>query len=413
MTQHSRKVLTTHRNPAAAFLSVVLGLSGCGHKVAQGPPPPTPVEVTQVLQQDVPVTREWVATMDGLVNAQVRAQASGYLLRQRYRNGDSVQRGQPLFEIDARSLQAMVSEATAVVAQAQSILQQSITARENALAQRGKTELDVNRLRPLAEERAVSRQELDNAVQADLAARAQVAGANASIDAARSAIDAAKARQQTAELNLSFATVVSPVSGIAGISKAQVGDLVGPSTNELTTVSIVDPILVNFTISEQEYLQVSKWLEGKGAAGGPALQTLPFTLQLTDGSIYPHKGKLHAVNREVNAATGSIEIQTEFPNPGNTLRPGGFGRVSTAGGIERNALLVPQRSIIDVQGKHFVAVTGVDEVVHLRPVSTGITQGALQVIASGLQPGETVVVEGVQKVRDGMTVAPRPYQVQR
>jgi RND family efflux transporter MFP subunit len=273
--------------------------------------------------------------------------------------------------------------------------------------------LDVNRLRPLAEERAVSGQELDDAVQSDLAAQAQVAGSQAAIAAARSAIDAAKARLQTAELNLSFAAVVSPVSGIAGINKAQVGDLVGPSTDVLTTVSVVDPILVNFTISEQDYLQVSKWVDAKGASGDAALKALAFTLQLTDGSVYPHKGNLHAVNREVNAATGAIQIQTEFPNPGNTLRPGGFGRVSTAGGIERGALLVPQRSIVDVQGEHFVAVAGPDAVVHLRPVSMGVTQGPMQVISNGLQAGETVVVEGVQKVRDGLKVAPSPYQAQR
>ncbi len=396
-----------------AILSGVAVISGCERKVAQQAAPPPEVEVIQVQQQDVPEVREWVATMDGLVNAQVRAQVSGYLLRQLYKSGDYVREGQPLFGIDARALQANVSEAKAGVDQAQSNLQQAITSLQNAQAQRGKTQLDVNRLRPLAEERAVSRQELDDAVQADLGAQAQIAGSQAAISAARSAIDAAKARLQTAELNVGFTNVTSPVSGIAGINNAQVGNLVGPQSDPLTTVSVVDPILVSFMVSEQEYLGMIKRVADAGINEQAALDKLVFTLQLTDGSTYPVKGKIHAVNREVDIRTGSIQVQTEFANPGNKLRPGGFGRISTVTGLDRGALLVPQRAVLDVQGQYFVAVVGKDDTVHIHPVALADTVGNMRVISKGLEPGSVVVAEGVQKVRDGIRVTTKAYQAGR
>lgn len=395
---------------ASILLSAALALSGCRQRVAEHhAPPPPEVEVAKVEQRDVPVVQEWVATMDGLINAQVRAQVSGYLTSQRYRSGDFVRKGQPLFDIDSRPLQAAVSEAKAGVDQAVSNLQQAQTALQNAQAQRGKTQLDVARLRPLAEDRAVSRQELDNAVQADLATEAQVAGAKAAIEAARSAIDAAKARLQTANLNLSFSTVISPVSGIAGINNAQVGNLVGPQTDALTTVSVVDPILVSFMLSEQEYLSIARRIGKSGGNDTTALSSLSFTLQLTDGATYPLKGKLHAVNREVDIRTGSIQVQTEFPNPGNTLRPGGFGRVSTVVGIERNAILAPQRAILDIQGQYFMALVDDKNTVRIRPVTLGTTVGNMRVIASGLQPGDTAIASGIQKVRDGIQVQPKSF----
>ncbi len=391
-----------------ALLASMLAAAGCEHKKAPSPAAALPeVEVAQVTQQDIPLVREWVATMDGLVNAEVRVQVSGVLLRQNYRSGDFVRKGAPLFSIDPRPFQAAVNEAQASVGEAEGKLKQATKDTESFRAQRGKTQLDVARLRPLAAERAASGQELDNAVQADLAAAAQLASAEAAIGTAKSVIDGAKAKLDSAQLNLSYTTVTSPIDGIAGINNAQVGNLVGPASDPLTTVSTVDPILVTFTVSEQDYFAVVKRDSGK--LDQAALDKLEFTLQLSDDSNYPHKGRIHAVDRQVDVKTGSILVQTAFPNPGNLLRPGGFGRVSTVAGIERGALLVPQRAIVEIQGLHLVAVVSPGDQVKLQPVTPGAVVGTMRAVTGALKPGDSIVVEGVQKIRDGMKVRPKPF----
>ncbi len=403
-------------SPRSILLSVVLLCAallpaGCGEKPAPPPAAPPVVEVVDVVQQDVPITREWVATLDGFVNAEIRAKVSGYLLKQEYVNGDFVRKGQPLFQIDARPFQATLDQANANVEQAKSKLEQAKASLQRAQAQQGKTEMDVNRYTPLARESAISQQELDNAVQANLAAKAQVAAAEAEIETAKAAIEAANAAVESAKLDLGFTRVLSPVDGVAAIATVQVGDLVGPQSGTLTTVSTVDPILVNFTASEQEYLALMK---GLGEMSIPLaekfLKEWKFQLQLANGEIYPHTGQFWATNRQVDVRTGAILIQTRFPNPGNVLRPGGFGRISTTARTIQGALLVPQRAVSELQGSYQVAVVGPDNKVTIRPVKVGQQFGTMFVIMEGVKPGERVVAEGVQKVREGMPVTPKPFQ---
>jgi len=381
-----------HRSCAGVVLSIAsLALVGC-EKEQAAPPPPPDVEVVEVAQKDVPVTRDWVATLDGKVNAVVRAQVAGYLLKQNYANGAFVSKGTQLFQIDPRPFQAVLDQAKANLAQAQGNLQR-------AQAQLGKTEIDVARYTPLAKQQAISQQELDDAVQANLAAKAQVEASKAAIDGAKAAID-------NAQLNLGFTRVDSPVDGVAAIATAQVGDLVGPqSPSPLTTVSTVNPILVNFTPSEQDYLNVAH------LTGGEAyLRKLDFELVLANGSSYPHKGHIYAINREVDVRTGAILVQAEFPNPGNVLRPGGFGRIGAVVRVQQGALLVPQSAVNELQGGYLIGVVGSDNKASLRPVKTGPKVGTMWVVAEGLKPGERVIAEGIQRVRDGMVVNPKPFQ---
>jgi len=381
---------------AAALSAALLFLAGCGEeKKAEAAPPD--VEVVSVTQKDVPIVREWVATMTGFVNAQIRAQVSGYIVKQLYTNGAYVSKGTPLFQLDARTFQAALDQATGNLTQSKADLQK-------AEAQLGKTQLDVDRYTPLAKQGAISQQELDDAVQANLAAKGQVA-------AAKAAIEAATAAQETARLNLGYATIVSPVDGVAGISSAQVGDFVGPtSPNPLTTVSTINPILVTITPSEQNYLAVMRAAEKSGMTETQILNSLSWELELTDGTTYPQKGKFYALDRQVNVQTGAITLQLAFPNPGNVLRPGGFGNVRTVARIDKGALLVPQRAVTDVQGKYLVGVVGTDNKVNIRPVTVGEKVGAMWIISEGLKPGDRIVAEGTQKIRDGIVVNPKPFQ---
>jgi len=379
----------------AAILTVLstLFFAGCGPKEQAGPPPPPDVEVVQVEQRDVPVTKDWVATLDGSVNAQIRAQVAGYLLQQDYQNGSFVRKGTPLFQIDPKPFQAVLDQAKANLDQARGNLQQ-------AEARLGKTQMDVARYTPLAKESAISQQELDDAVQANLAAKAQVESAKAAIEAARAAVD-------TAQLNLGFTTIASPVDGVAAIATAQVGDLVGPQSPALTMVSTVNPILANFTPSEQEYLNA---MRATGGSEDAMKSRLVFELTLADGSLFPEKGSLYAVNREVDVRTGTVLVQAKFANPGNTLRPGGFGRISAVTRTLQGALLIPARAVTELQGGFLVAVVGEDNKVSLRPVKMGARAGTMWIVAEGLKPGERVVAEGTQKVRDGLVVNPKPFQ---
>jgi len=397
------------------------GCSGSKPAASQAMPAPV-VEVVKVEEKDLPVYGEWIGTLDGMVNAEIKAQVSGYLLKQYSTEGSFVRKGQLLFEIDPRPLQAALDQARGKLAEAEGQLAQANGQLLQAKAQlaqsqadQGKAQLDVNRLAPLAKERAVSEQELDNAVQANLAAKAKVeaseAGvetAKASIVAAKATIEAAKAGVATAQLNLSFTKITSPIGGIAGLARAQVGNLVGPNSDALTTVSTVDPIKVYFTVSEQEYLQYNRRNPSANAREARQ-QEIELQLILSDGSTYPQKGKFFVADREVDVKTGSIRLAGLFPNPGNILRPGQYGRVRTVTETKKNALLVPQRAVTELQGSHRIAVVGDDNKISIRDVKVGERTGSMWEIVEGLNPGDRVVAEGTQKVRPGLVVNPKPY----
>src|SRR5919204_4489524 len=380
------------------------------------------VEVVQVAQHDVPISSEWIGTLDGMVNATIKAQVTGYLRKQHYTEGAFVTQGQVLFEIDPRPFQAALDQAKGELAKAQGQLVQANAQLVQANAQlaqaeanQGKTQLDVDRYIPLAKAQAISAQDLDNAVQNNLAAKAQVAAAKAGIDVAKAAIvaakavvEAAKTQVATAPLNLGFTTILSPINGIAGIATAQIGDLVGPNSGTLTTVSTLDPIKVYFTASEQAYLNFVR-RNPTVAERRAATQRLELELVLAAGTTYPHKGKFFVADREVNVQTGTIRLAGLFPNPGNVLRPGQYGRVRAVTSRQEGALLVPQRAVTELQGRYQVAVVDSENKITIRTVKVGERVGTLWVIEEGLHPGERVVVEGVQKVRPGMVVHPKPF----
>jgi membrane fusion protein, multidrug efflux system len=396
----STQILTTqNKYILAALTPLVLAmtlLSGCGEEKKADAAAPE-VEVVQVEQKDVPITREWVATLNGKINAQIRAQVAGYLLKQIYQNGAYVKKGTPLFQLDPRTFQAAVDQAKGTLEQAKGDL-------ARARAQQGKTQLDVNRYTPLAAGGAISKQELDDAVQNNLSALAQV-------EASKAAVTAAEASLESAKLNLGFTTIAAPIDGVAGIANAQVGDYISPqSTNPLTTVSAVNPILVNFTPSEQDYLKATRDIEAMGETETQALNRLVWQLELTDGTIYPLKGKFYALDRQVDISTGAILMQVEFPNPGNVLRPGGFGNIRVVTRLDKGALLVPQRAVSNVQSKYLIAVVGSDNKVTIRPVTVGDRIGSWWIIEEGLKPGDRVIAEGAQRVQDGTQVSPKPYQ---
>lgn len=343
---------------------------------AQTPPPE--VAVADVVQKDVPVFQEYVASMDGLVNATILAQVQGYLIRQNYTEGSFVKKGTLLFEIDPRPFQASLDVAKAVLARYEAVLRTA--------------QATLNRILPLAEARAVSQKDKDDAIGSVQAAEAQVL--------------ASRAEVRKAELDLSFTKIKSPIDGIAGLAKAQLGDLVGtPQALELTTVSTVDPIKVYVPISERQYLQAMESAKTRTAASG----TAQFELVLTDGSVWAHKGTLGFADRQVDPQTGTIRVAILFPNPENILRPGQYAKVRALMKTEEGALMVPQRAVSELQGLYRVAVVAADNTVAIRSVKVGERFGEFWIITEGLRPGERVVVEGVQKVREGVTVNPVPY----
>ena len=352
------------------------------------------VEVVQVEQKDVPIFGEWIGTLDGFTNADVRAQVTGYLLRQGYQEGAFVKKGQLLFEIDPRPFQAALDQAQGQLAQATAQL-------ANAEAVQGRTELDVNRYTPLAREQAASQQDLDNSIQNNLAAKASVATAKAQIKSAAAAVE-------TCKINLDFTRLVAPIDGIAGQAQLQVGALVNPSSGPVTSVSTVDPIKVYFTVSESEYLDWNRRFP-TAATLEAANKRVRLELILADGSTYPHEGTFYFADRQVNVGTGAIRLAALFPNPGNMLRPGGYGRVRTAVRIQKDALVVPQRAVSELQGGYQVAAVDGENKVSIRTVTVGDRVGTQWIIADGLKPGDRVVAEGVQKVRPGMQVKPRPF----
>jgi membrane fusion protein (multidrug efflux system) len=376
--------LRSHTGFSALSVAILLLLTACAKK--QGAPQvvaPTPVTVATVERRDVALDGDWVATLDGFVNAQIQPQVSGYMIKQDYREGSVVQSGEVLFEIDPRPFQATLDQAEGQLAQAR--------------AQLGLADINVMRDIPLAKARAIAQSQLDNDVQQQAAQLAAVRTAEANVE--------------QAQLNLGFTKVRSLVTGIAGRAMTQVGNLVSQST-ALTTVSQVNPIKVYFSISEQEYLGLS----GRVKAGGKvdllrSGNTIPLQLTLGDGNIYPYKGQIVFVDRQVNPQTGTIQIAGSFSNPQNLLRPGQFGRIKAETEVRHDALLIPQRAVNELQGSYHVAVIGSDNTVQIRTVALGPQLGSNLIITSGINPNERVVTEGVSKLKDGMRVSPQSTTV--
>ncbi|MCX7111863.1 MAG: efflux RND transporter periplasmic adaptor subunit [Proteobacteria bacterium] len=364
--------------------AIALLFTGCDNKAkeeqrrlaAAAPPPPPTVEVVQVEQRDVPIYLEWVGTLDGMVNAQILAQVTGYLIKQNYIEGDLVKKGQMLYEIDPRTFQASLNQAKGNLARQEALL---ITAR-----------LDMQRIQRLLPENAVSVRDRDNAVGREAQAVAEVV--------------AAKAAVESAQLSLGFTKITSPIDGIAGLSKAQLGNLVGPGSANaiLTTVSKVNPIKAFAPLSEQQYMYFAR--SDKNPRDKP-----PLVLILADGTVYPEGGTFFFADRQVEVKTGTIQVATLFPNPNNLLRPGQFARIRATVRTRAGALLVPQRAVGEMQGRRMVAVVKPDNTVEIRPVKPAETIGTQWVIEEGLKPGERVVVEGILKVRPGSKINPKPF----
>ena len=406
------------------LLAVLTAASGCSRSTkAIAAPPPLQVEVANVEQRDVAIYKEWIGTLDGLVNADIKAEVSGYLTQQAYTEGTFVKRGQLLFQIDPRPFEAALDQAQGRLAQSQGQLEQARA--QLAQAQAGvavaeanqrRVQLDVDRYAPLAKAEAVTQQDLDNAMQNNMAAKAQLQAAKAQVEtskaqitAALAAVQADKAAVETARINLGFTCVTSPIDGIPGIAQLQVGALVSPASGPITTISTVDPIKVYFTISEQEYLDYTRRFP-TAEKRQENNNRLELELILADGAIYPHKGKVYFADRQVDVRTGAIRIAGLFPNPGNSLRPGQYGRVRTATDVEKGALLIPQQAVFDIQGAHQVAVVDDANKVNIQAVTLGDTAGRQWIVRDGVNPGERVIVEGLQKVRQGMVVSPKPVR---
>jgi len=357
------------------FLSLILSVDGCKKKAP--PPPPPEVQFITVSATDVPIFEDWIGTLDGLVNAQIHAQVSGYLQTQNYTEGREVKEGELLFQIDPRPFQAALDQVLAKLAQDQ--------------AQADKTAQDVARYTPLAKEQAISEEELDDAIQANLAAVAQIKADDAAVEAA--------------QLNLGFTKITSPVDGLVGIATAQIGDLVGPSSGALTAVSTINPIKVYFQVGEQSYLPFWSRLVDSGNSG----EDIPLQLVFYDGSVYSENGKFLFADREVNPTTGTLQIVGLFPNNNLKLRPGQYVRVRAQTQTKTNVVLVPQRAVTELQGTYQVTLVSADNKIHIQPVKTADQIGSNWIIESGLKPGDRLVVEGTQKAKEGVVVNPTPY----
>lgn len=362
------------RSPKLLLVLMLVALGGCGGVKASAPATKPPeVEVVDVIQKDVPIVSDWTATLDGFVNAQIQPRVAGYLTKQNYTEGSYVRKGQVLFEIDPRPFVAILNQAKGQLAQAEAGL--------------GKAQQDVKRDKPLAEARAIAQSQFDNDIQAELGAKA--------------AVETARASVEQAELNVGFTKVTSLVDGIAGIAQTQIGNLVS-NTTVLTSVSQVNPIKAYFSISEQQYM-VSQG-GGKSGPQKDAWKGVKLKLVLSDGSTFPHEGAFLLADRQVDANTGTIRVVGSFPNPNNLLRPGQFGRVVAEMGMQKSALLVPQRAVTELQGSYQLAVVGSDNKVSIRPVKVGPSIGKMLIIQDGLKAQERVIVEGLQKVKDGTVV---------
>jgi RND family efflux transporter MFP subunit len=418
-----------NRLPVARLLPLLLPIagiilnSGCSHPTAAASaPPPLQVQVVAVEQKDVPIYREWIGTLDGLVNADIKAEVSGYLTQQAYTEGTFVKKGQLMFQIDPRPFQATLDQAQGQLAQSQGQSEQAKAQLAQAEAQlavaqanQRRSQLDEDRYIPLAQQQAITQQDLDNATQNNLASKAQVQAARAQIETARAqitasaaAVMAARAAVETTQINLGFTRITSPIDGIPGIAQLQVGALVSPASGVITTVSTLDPIRVYITVSEQEYLDLNRRFPND-VARQEHLSDRKLELVLADGSPYPHIGKFFFADRQVDVRTGAIRMAGLFANPQNYLRPGQYGKVRVNIGTQQGALLVPQQAVSDLQGTHQVAVVESGNKVRIQPVTVGETIGSQWIVTTGLKPGEQVITEGLQKVRQGMQVDPKPF----
>ena len=364
------------RRLAAAALAFVC--FACGGKKEAPPAAPPDVLVTPVVQRDIPITKEWIGTLDGSVNAEIRPKVDGYVLRRAYQEGTFVRKGTLLFEIDPRQFQSSLDQATGVM--------------ERTRASVAKAERDVARFTPLAAQKAISQQELDDAISARDFAKANLATASAEVEAAR--------------LNVAWTRVTAPVDGIVGIATTQVGDLVNPQT-VMATVSVVDPILAVFSISETEYLRFSAAIN-RAAAGQQVREGASLELVLSDGTVYAQPGRVRTADRQVDVQTGTLTVKGEFANPGNLLRPGQYARVRAVVEERKGALLIPQRAISELQGSYMVGVVKSDGTADVRAVVAGPRLGKMWVIEKGLEPGDQVIVEGLQFVRPGAKVNAKP-----
>lgn len=344
-------------------------------KKAAAPPPPPPVVVEEVVQKTVPISSEFVAQTDARDTVEIRARVQAFLEAQHFTEGTIVKKDQLLFTLDKREYETKLRQATAQL--------------DVALARLGKAETDERRLRPLAERKAVPQQDYDNAA--------------ANLLAAKAAVEAARSQVAEAELNLSYTTIRSPITGLIGKRLVTPGNLVGKGeATLLDTVSSIDPIRVNATISEADYLRFFSQYKrsGESAASGP------MELILADGGVYPQKGKLVIIDRAVDQKTGTLTFAAEFPNPDGQLRPGQFGRMRAVVEMAKDAILIPKRAVQDVQGSKSVLVVGADDMVALRTIQPGETVGDQLIVRDGLKPGERVIVDGVQKARPGSKVKP-------
>jgi RND family efflux transporter MFP subunit len=417
--------VTRVRLLAILLCGVVFTGAGCSSRTnATTLSEPPDVQTAEVQQKDVPIYNEWIGTLDGFVNADIKAQVSGYLLEQAYKEGNFVKKGQLLFQIDPRPFQAVVDQAEGQLSQAEGQLEQARAQQQQAEAQvaiaeanQRRTQLDVDRYTPLVQEQAITQQDLDNATQNNLAAKAQVqsataqvATAKAQITAANAAVRSAKAALETARINLGFTHLTSPIDGIPGIAEQQVGALVSPTSPVITTVSTLDPIKVYFTVSEQEYLAFHRRYSTPATLEAERRQ-LRLELILADGTVYAQPGNFYFADRQVDVKTGAIRVAGLFPNPGNDLRPGQYGRIRMSTRSHAGALLVPQRAVIELQGSYQVAVVDHANKVNIRQVTVSDKVGNQWILSDGVQPGERVVAEGVQKVRQGMQVNPKPAAI--
>jgi len=357
-----------------ALMAALAICTGCSSNTEKPDPPPPNVTVTPVSQKDVSIYQEWVGTTLGNVDADIRPKVDAFLLSRLYTEGSYLGKGQPLFRLDQRQAQAAVEKAQGDLERARSSL--------------GQAQIDVRRYTPLVAQKAVSQAELDKALSSEKAAQAEMNGDQAVLD--------------NAKLNLGWTTVTSPISGIAGVSKVQIGDLMTPTT-VMTTISNVNPIYVDFSIAEQDYIRFVR--EKTGRSAGQNLELI-----LGDGSVFPRRGRALFVNREVDSRTGTIQVRGEFPNPGNVLRPGQYARIRAVTEVRKGAVLIPQQAVSELQGVYQVGVVGPDNKVTIKTVKLGPQSGDMWVVESGLEAGDNVVVDGLQRIKTGMTVAPTPFK---
>jgi membrane fusion protein (multidrug efflux system) len=369
------------RNPILFLCGVLLlAASACSKEAPPAAPPPPEVLVTEPIQRDVPVYMELVGQAIGFQDVEIRARVEGFLETVAFTEGSLVRKGQLLYKIDPKPLQAILANAKANMATSQARLEKATN--------------DVKRLTPLAAQQAVSQQELDNA--------------NAQRDAAIAQVDANKAAVEKAEFDLGYTTIYAPLDGLIGTTKVKAGNLVGRGESTLlVTISQIDPILFRAGIAEAEYLRVARRMQEQQAQGIVQKEKTPIQLILADGSVHPHEGRLDAVERNIDTTTGTIALQIKFPNPERLVRPGQFGRVRFVIDQKKNALLVPQRAVQELQNLYSLAVVGPDNKVSFRNAKVGPREDSLWVIEEGLKPGERVIVEGLQRVREGLVVAPK------